>query len=89
MDDIAQGPGGCPPGHPGTEGWAGNEDVVGKQVDIHSILFDQDRKIQTTTQEFFYIDRTNREIGIRLNNGGRVFIKLDEISEVIFKECPR
>lgn len=89
MDEIGQGSGGCPPGHRGVEGWAGNEDVVGKQVDIHSVLFDQDRKIQTTTQEFFYIDRTNREIGIRLKNGGRVFIKLDEVAEIVFKESPR
>lgn len=89
MDEVTGGLGPCPSGPPGTEGWAGNEDVVGKQVDIHSILFDQDRKIQTTTQEFFYVDRTNREIGIRLKNGGRVFIKLDDVSEVIFKETPK
>jgi len=87
MDEVDKpGMGPCPPGLRGMEGWNGNEDVSAKPVDINSILFDQDRKIQTKTQECLYIDRTNRELGIRLKNGGRVFVNLDEVVELIFKD---
>lgn len=68
------------------EGWSSNEDVSAKPVDVHSILFDQERKIQTKTQECLYIDRTNREMGIRMKNGGRVFINLDEVIQLIFEK---
>lgn len=85
MDNVVSGPG-CPSGARGIEGWASNEDVSTKRVDVHSILFEQDRKIQTKTQECFYIDRTNRELGVRLMNGGRVFINLDEVVELIFRD---
>ena len=86
MDEIAPGPGPCPEGPRGIEGWGSNEDVSARMVDVHSILFDQERKIQTKTQEFLYIDRTNREMGIRLKNGGRVFISLDEVIQLIFEK---
>lgn len=84
MDEV----GGCPSGAPGMEGWSGTDDVVGKHVNVKSLFFEQERKIQTRTQEFFYIDRTNREIGIRTNTGGRVFVSLDEVLEFLKKELP-
>jgi hypothetical protein len=75
----------CPAGPPGTEGWSSGEDVIGKQVTIYSKFFEGERKIETQTQEFFYIDRTNREIGVRTSAGGRVFINLDDVLEFLRK----
>jgi len=75
----------CPSGPLGMEGWASNEDVIGKQVTVYSKLFEGERKIETQTHEFFYIDQTNREIGIRTSTGGRVFINLDEVLEFLRK----
>lgn len=77
----------CPSGAPGTEGWASSDDVVGKQVTVFSKFQDGERKIETQTQELFYIDRTNREIGVRTSTGGRVFVNLDEVLAFLSKEA--
>jgi hypothetical protein len=85
MDEI-NGPSG-PRGPRGMEGWSSDEDVVGKQVTVFSKFFEGERKIETQTQEFFYIDRTNREIGVRTSTGGRVFVNLDDVLSFLNKEA--
>lgn len=85
MPDGIPPEGGCPPGLPGIPGWASNEDVIGKSVPVHSRTIDKGQILSSRVDEFLYVDKTNKEFGLRLSGGGRVFVKLDDAIDLIMK----
>jgi hypothetical protein len=73
---VPRGTGG-PIGHRGHEGWSGTDKVVAEDTTVHNLHWVGNERVDSRTEEFLYVDQTNREVGIRTKDGGRVFVSLD------------
>lgn len=83
QDLHGTGPGPCPPGLRGREGWSSTDEVAVEWTDIHNLHWEGNERVESRTEEMLYVDRTHREVGIRTKDGGRVFISLDVLLELL------
>lgn len=66
-------------------GWGSDEHVVGKLAPVESVILEGGKQVHGKREVLLYVDRTNREVGIRTPDGGKVFVHLDDVLELLRK----
>lgn len=75
----------CVEGPPGAQGWSSADDVQAKVTNLQNVMFEHGKEIREGRPELLYVDRTHGELGIRLQSGGRIFVPLEDVLEILRK----
>lgn len=75
----------CPTGPKGVEGWSSTDIVHTKMSPLKSVCRVDGKLVEDGREELLYVDRTHKELGVRLSTGDRIFVPLDDVLELLKK----